>query len=86
MLCCEGCGRVAQLEDDAAAAVAVAAAAAGGPNCAALVVLVLIPNDEELELAVASPCKLSAAENMSVKRRCFVLGPHSEALGCSSWK
>jgi hypothetical protein len=50
------------------------------------VVVVLIPKDKELELPVASPCRLSATKNMAVKRRCFVLGTHTEALNCSSWK
>ena len=47
----------------------------GWPGCAALVLLVMIPSDEELELAVAPACWLSAARNMAVKRRCLVFRP-----------
>ena len=58
----------------------------GWPGCAALVLLVLIPSDEELELAVAPACWLAAAGNMTVKRRCLVFGPICAALVSSPWK
>ena len=51
-----------------------------GPGCAALALLSMGPDASDVELAAATACRLSAAKNMAVKRRCLVFEPGCAAL------